>query len=146
MTATQRLDEDSARLAKLGYTSEFSREMSLRANFAPGFTYLSPVVGVYALFAFALAEAGPPVIWSLVIVGLGQLLVALVFGEIVSQYGVADGLNLAWPRTPDVAWYDNWIVVLSTVVVLAGGLLYMLAARPWEKSTAAAGDAVKGGE
>lgn len=111
MTATQRLDEDSARLAELGYTSEFSREMSLRANFAPGFTYLSPVVGVYALFAFALAEAGPPVIWSLVIVGLGQLLVALVFGEIVSQYGVADGLNLAWPRTPDVAWYDNWIVV-----------------------------------
>ena len=111
MTATQRLDEDSARLAELGYTSEFSREMSLRANFALGFTYLSPVVGVYALFAFALAEAGPPMIWSFVIVGLGQLLVALVFGA----------------------------------VVLAGGLLYMLAARPWEKSTAAAGDAVEGG-
>jgi amino acid transporter len=60
-------------------------------------------------------------------------------------YGVAAGLNLAWPRTPDVPWYDNWIVILSTVVVVAVGLLYMLAARPWEKSAAAAGDAVKGG-
>ncbi len=60
-------------------------------------------------------------------------------------YGVAAGLNLAWPRTPDVPWYDNWIVILSTVVVVAVGLLYMLAARPWEKSTAAAGDAVGGG-
>lgn len=59
-------------------------------------------------------------------------------------YGVAAGLNLAWPRTPDVPWYDNWIVVLSTAVVLAGGLLYMAVARPWEKSTAAAGDAVAG--
>jgi amino acid transporter len=59
-------------------------------------------------------------------------------------YGVAAGLNLAWPRTPDVPWYDNWIVILSTVVVVAVGLLYMLAARPWEKSTAAAGDAVGG--
>src|SRR5918992_771724 len=40
---------------------------------------------------------------------------------------------------------DNWIVVLSTAVVLAGGLLYMLAARPWEKSMAAAGGAGEGG-
>jgi hypothetical protein len=40
---------------------------------------------------------------------------------------------------------DNWIVVLSTVVVVAVGLLYMIGARPWEKSTAAAGDAVRGG-
>ena len=58
--AVQARDDDAARLAALGYESEFSREMSLRANFALGFTYLSPVVGVYALFAFALAEAGRP--------------------------------------------------------------------------------------
>ena len=56
----------------------------------------------------------------------------------------AAGLNLAWPRTPDVAWYDNWIVILSTVVVVAFGLVYMAVARPWEKSTAAAGGATAG--
>ena len=338
-------DEDAAQLAALGYRSEFSREMSLRANFALGFTYLSPVVGIYSVFALGFVAGGPPMIWSIVICGIGQLLVALVFGEVVSQYplaggvypwarrlwgrryawitgwvyawallitiasvaygagafaatlfdvepsvdftigtalaaafgdtgskvvlvivlisffsctlslqaaasrmiysygrddmvfasgffgrfsrglhippgalataaavpalvvlgsrisedaltkiisfaalgiyiafqlvvfaalrarlkgwrpqgafrlgrwgllvnvaalvyGVAAAVNLAWPRTPEVNWYDNWIVVLSTVVVVAVGLLYMIGARPWEKSTATAGDAVRGG-
>ena len=71
--------------------------MSPWANFSLGFTYLSPVVGVYTLFAFALAMAGPPMIWSFVIVGVGQLLVALVFSEIVAQYPVAGGVY-PWAR------------------------------------------------
>jgi len=46
MAATERPpaqahDEDAAQLAALGYKSEFRREMSLRANFALGFTYLA---------------------------------------------------------------------------------------------------------
>jgi amino acid transporter len=82
-------DPDARQLADLGYTSEFHRDMSLWANFSLGFTYLSPVVGVYTLSAVSLAVAGPPMIWSLVIVGVGWLLVALVFGEIVSQYPIA---------------------------------------------------------
>lgn len=43
---------------------EFKRDMSPWANFSLGFTYLSPVVGVYTLFAYALATGGPPMIWS----------------------------------------------------------------------------------
>ena len=35
----------------LGYEDTFNRSMSLWANFALGFTYLSPLVGVYSLFA-----------------------------------------------------------------------------------------------
>ena len=69
-------------LAMLGYTSEFRREMSLWANISLGFTYLSPLVGVYSLFAYGLSLAGPPAFWWIVIVGLGQFLVALVFGEV----------------------------------------------------------------
>ena len=42
---------------EIGYTSEFKRDMSPWANFSLGFTYLSPVVGIYTLFAFALATA-----------------------------------------------------------------------------------------
>src|SRR3954447_11724644 len=53
-------DSDDAHLATLGYQSEFKRDMSLWANFSLGFTYLSPVVGIYTVFAFALAAAGPP--------------------------------------------------------------------------------------
>lgn len=82
-------ERDSAQLEALGYDSKFDRSMSLWANFALGFTYLSPVVGVYTVFAFAIATGGPPMFWSYLFVGLGQLLVALVFGEIVSQFPIA---------------------------------------------------------
>src|SRR5260370_31759150 len=51
---------DSAQLEALGYDSKFDRSMSLWSNFALGFTYLSPVVGVYTVFAFAIATGGPP--------------------------------------------------------------------------------------
>jgi amino acid transporter len=144
VTVTQRLDEDAARLAELGYESEFSREMSRRANFALGFTSASP--GIYVAFQMVVLAAlrarlrawEPKGAFRLGRWGLAVNVAALV-------YGVGAGLNLAWPRTPDVAWYDNWIAALSTAIVLGGGLLYMLVARPWERSTAAAGDAVEGG-
>ena len=42
---------DSEHLAVLGYQDSFDRSMSLWANFALGFTYLSPLVGVYSLTA-----------------------------------------------------------------------------------------------
>jgi amino acid transporter len=114
-------DADAARLASLGYTSEFKRDMSPWANFALGFTYLSPVVGIYSLFAVALATGGPPMIWWLVIVGLGQLLVALVFGEVVSQYPVAGGVypwaRHLWGRK--WAWMTGWIYLIALLTTIA---------------------------
>ena len=57
-------------------------------------------------------------------------------------YGVAGALNLAWPRG-DAAWYDKWIVVLGCLIVAGVGLIYMLTARPYTRSNAPAGDAVR---
>ncbi|MEW2357374.1 amino acid permease [Spirillospora sp. NPDC029432] len=114
-------DDDSARLAALGYESHFRRDMSLWANFSLGFTYLSPVVGIYALFAFSLATAGPPMLWALVIAGIGQLLVALVFGEIVSQYPVSGGIypwaRRLWGRR--WAWMSGWIYLFALLATIA---------------------------
>ena len=77
---------DESHLAALGYSGQdFHRSMSLWSNMALGFTYLSPLVGVYSLFAYSLSLGGPPAMWWIVIVGCGQFLVALVFGEVVSQ-------------------------------------------------------------
>ncbi|AXB41741.1 APC family permease [Amycolatopsis albispora] len=112
---------DDEQLAALGYTSEFRRDMSLWANFSLGFTYLSPVVGIYTLFAVSLAAGGPPMIWSLLVVGLGQLLVALVFGEIVSQYPLAGGLypwaRRLWGRK--WAWLTGWVYAIALLVTIA---------------------------
>jgi len=71
--------------------------VTLWANSALGFTYLSLLVGVYSLFALAISTGGPPSVFWLLIVGGGQMPVALVFGEVVSQYPIPGGIY-PWTR------------------------------------------------
>ncbi len=114
-------DEDHAQLKALGFQSDFRRDMSPWANFSLGFTYLSPVVGIYTVFAFALATAGPPMIWSLLIAGTGQMLVALVFSEVVAQFPVAGGVypwaRRLWGRK--WAWMTGWVYMFTLLALLA---------------------------
>jgi len=106
---------DDQHLESLGYKPRFKREMSPWANFALGFTYLSPVVGIYVTFSGSLAIGGPPMIWALVIAGFGQFLVALVFGEVVSQFPVAGGVypwaRRLWGRR--WAWATGWVYLFA---------------------------------
>ena len=76
-----------------------------------GFTYLSPVVGVYTIFATTFAAGGPPMWWTYLFVGLGQLLVSLIFGEIVSQFPISGGIY-PWARRlvgKRWAWMAGWV-------------------------------------
>ena len=128
--------DDAAQLAELGYESRFERRMGLWENFALGFTYLSPVVGVYSTFALAFMAGGPPMIWSIVIAGLGQLLVALVFAEIVAQFPVAGGVY-PWARRligRRWAWITGWIYGWALIATVASvshrrGAVHRLAVR-----------------
>lgn len=119
---TTTAQRDSAQLEALGYDSKFDRSMSLWSNFALGFTYLSPVVGVYTLFAVALAAGGPPMFWTYLFVGIGQLFVAMVFGEIVSQFPIAGGLY-PWARRlvgKRWAWMAGWVYLWALCSTIAG--------------------------
>jgi amino acid transporter len=133
-------DDDAAQLAALGINSEFKREMGLWGNFALGFTYLSPVVGVYTLFAYALGTAGPAMWWSFLGVGIGQLLVAMVFSEVVSQYPVAGGVY-PWARRLwglKYAWMTGWVYMWALVATIAavayGSGAYFASMIGWEVS------------
>jgi amino acid transporter len=120
-TPTDATNADAEQLAALGYDTTFNREMSLWENFSLGFTYLSPVVGVYSLFALALAAGGPPMIFWLLIVGIGQLLVALVFSEVVSQYPISGGVY-PWARRlwgAKWAWMTGWIYAWALMATIA---------------------------
>ena len=105
--------------------------MSAWGNFSLGFTYLSPVVGVYSVFAIAIVAGGPPMFWSYLLVGLGQFLVCLIFGEIVSQFPISGGLY-PWARRligRRWAWMAGWVYLwaLCTTVsaVAVGGAPYV---------------------
>lgn len=124
-------DHDAEQLADLGYVSHFDRTMSFWENFALGFTYLSPVVGVYSVFAMALKAGGPPMFWNYLLVGLGQFLVCLVFGEIVSQYPISGGLypwslRLVGPKWAWMAaWIYGWALFTTVAAVAVGGAPFM---------------------
>lgn len=111
---------DGEHLAVLGYEDTFHRSMSLWANFALGFTYLSPIVGVYSLFALSLSVGGAPSFWWILIVGAGQMLVALVFGEVVSQYPIHGGIypwaRRLWGRR--YAWMAGWVYIWAMIVTV----------------------------
>ena len=72
---------DDEHLSVLGYEGKFDRSMSLWANFALGFTYLSPLVGVYSLFAVALSTGGHLVVGS------------NMWNERLASGGIAQGLQ-----------------------------------------------------
>lgn len=99
---------------------QFKRSIGLVSNFALGFTYLSPLTAVYSLFALAVTLAGPPAVWWILIVAGGQLLVALVFGEVASQYPITGGLypwaRRLWGRK--YAWIAAWIYLWALVVTI----------------------------
>jgi amino acid transporter len=114
-------DSDAAQLRSLGYVSHFDRSMSIWENFALGFTYLSPVVGVYTIFATTFTAGGPPMWWTYLLVGMGQMLVCLVFGEIVSQFPISGGIY-PWARRlfgKRWAWMAGWVYGWALFVTLA---------------------------
>lgn len=58
-------------------------------------------------------------------------------------YGLCAIVNMVWPRSPDAPWYINYAMILTTLVVMGAGLVYMLLGKPYDKGTAPAGDAWK---
>ena len=116
------MDQDAEQLRALGYVSHFDRTMSKWENFSLGFTYLSPVVGVYTLFATSFVAGGPPMWWNYIGVGIGQLMVCLIFGEIVSQFPISGGLY-PWARRlvgKRWAWMAGWVYGWALCCTMAG--------------------------
>jgi amino acid transporter len=114
------------RLRALGYRQELARVLSLFDNFAVAFSYLSPVVGIYSLYTLGLGSGGPRYIWTIPVVVGFMLTVALVFGELASEYPVAGGLYQYGKYTVGAryGWFLGWIygfALLATVASVDSG-------------------------
>lgn len=103
-----------------GGTEQFKRDMGFLSTLSVGFTYLSPMAAICALMPFALVHGGPAAIWWIAIAAVGQMLVALVFGDVVSQYPLAGGLypwcRRLWGRR--YAWMAAWVYLAALVVTI----------------------------
>jgi amino acid transporter len=112
---------EDERLASLGYRPQLNRVLGFFENFAVGFTYLSPMVGIYSLFILGLALAGPAYIWLTFIPLIGMFFVALVFGELASHYPVAGALYQysKFSVGPAYGWFVGWFYGIALLVTVA---------------------------
>jgi amino acid transporter len=114
-------ERDVAHLASLGYKQQLTRALGLWSNFAIGFTYLSPLVGVYALFSYGLGVGGPAMIWTMPIVVAGQFLVVLTFSEVASEFPLAGGIY-QWAKRlagESYAWLAGWMYTWALLITIA---------------------------
>jgi len=118
--STANLSDDEKVLEGFGYKQELKRSLSFWTNFAVGFAFISPVVGLYAIISLATFAAGPAWVWALFIVLAGQLLVASVFAELASQFPIAGGIY-QWSRRlvgPTYAWFAGWLYVWTIMLTV----------------------------
>jgi len=112
---------DSRELAGFGYKQELDRSLGFFSSFAAGFSYISILTGVFELFGFGFANAGPAVWWSWLVVFAGQMSVALCFAEMAGQFPLA-GSVYQWSKrigTDFVSWMTGWILIIGSIVTVA---------------------------
>jgi len=62
---------------------------------------------------------------------------------IALAYGVSAIVNILWPRSPNLPWYSNYSMLVTTVGIVVLGAVYMAAAKPYERGLAPEGDAYR---
>ena len=84
------------------------------------------MVGIYSLYTLGLGTGGPRYIWTIPVVVGCMLLVALVFGELASEYPLSGALYQYGKYTvgPRYGWFVGWIygfALLATVASVDSG-------------------------
>ena len=107
------------------------RDFNLWSAFALAFSDISPIVGIYSVFAIGLASAGPAFWWAFPVVLAGQLMVTGVFGDLVSRWPF-QGSVYAWSKEllgARYGWFTNWAyswgltIAVTSVALAAAGFL-----------------------
>jgi urea carboxylase system permease len=113
-------DRDAEDLRSFGYRSELRRTLSGLAAFAASFAVISVVVGLFTAYQLGFAFAGPGVVWAVLVVAIGQFLVALVFAELAARYPIA-GSVFQWAKGlggPIAGFMTSWIYIWAWLIVL----------------------------
>src|SRR5580704_5694947 len=94
-TATAAADSPEAVLERAGYKPELRRSLRFFSMFAIAFSIISITTGIFLNYGFGLAYWGPASIWTWPIVGVGNLMIALVVAELGTRIPLA-GYAYQW--------------------------------------------------
>lgn len=113
---------DDQVLERFGYHQELKRTLGYFSAFALSFSVISVTTGVFADYGHGLQTGGPSFIWTWLIVGAGQFLVALVFAQLARQIPLS-GYAYQWTRQlagDRLAWWAGWIMIVQFITGMSG--------------------------
>ena len=128
-SALEAHEAESAALAEFGYEQELPRVLKLWTNWAIGFAFISPVVGLFTVFQLGLANAGVWWIWSVPVVVFFQALVAMSYSSLAARWPIAGGIY-QWSKRlvgPRFGWWAGWyyiaaLILSASLTVYAGAI------------------------
>src|SRR5215203_3560306 len=119
---TAQIDEDSARLAELGYKQELHRSWSGFSNFAISFSIISILAGCFTTFFQAWNNGGPVAIsWGWPLISLFILIIGFCMSELVSAYPTSGGIYWWASKLGGVkaGYYTGWLNLVGLVIISA---------------------------
>jgi amino acid transporter len=128
--AVARTDSEEAILAKAGYKPELRRSLRFFSMFAIAFSIISITTGIFLNYGFGLSYWGPASIWTWPIVGVGNLMIALVVAELGTRIPLA-GYAYQWSArlvNPTYGWFVGFAGLLYMSV--GGGAIMLGVASP----------------
>lgn len=122
---------DEVVLSSFGYRQELRRALRLFALYAVAFSVISITTGITLNFGFAIGNFGPAGIWTWLVVGAGQLVVALIIAELGTRMPLA-GYAYQWTARllhPGLGWFVGFISLGAMAIAVAG--ITLLATAPF---------------
>ena len=121
-------ETDEQALARFGYRQELNRTLGFFSSFALSFSVICITSGLFADYGDGLRAGGPAFIWTWLIVGAGQFLVAMVFAQLARQIPLS-GYAYQWSKELSgkrLAWLAGWMMIVQFITGMAG-VAYALA-------------------
>jgi amino acid transporter len=106
----------------VGDGQELKRELGLFSSFALSFSIISVTTGLFANYCSGLRAAGPAFVWTWLIVGAGQALVACVMASLSRSIPLS-GYAYQWTRTlagKKLGWWAGWLMLVQFLSGMPG--------------------------
>jgi amino acid transporter len=123
-------EADEGMTERFGYRQDLRRTLRFFALFGVSFSIISITTGIFLNFGVGVANWGPASIWLWLVVGAGQMLVALVVAELGTRIPLA-GYAYQWSSRLVNNTY-GWFVGFAGLMYMTvgGGSIILLAAAP----------------
>ena len=113
---------DAAQIEKFGYRPTLRRSMGWFSSFAVSFSFISITTGIFANYGFGIDHGGARFIWTWILVGIGQTLVALCLANLAPRVPLT-GAMYNWGAKlmgRSYGWLTGWFVLAGYLAGYAG--------------------------